>query len=91
MPGDWPLPRTTFEPLKEMRLPNSQAVDRERLASYYASMGWLADLPDEERLPLVDEVVYFSRLPSIDGFWETQAYRTTTDTRAATDHGSRAS
>lgn len=45
-----------FEPLREARLPNPQTLDREGLVAFFASMGWLADLPDAERLPLLDEV-----------------------------------
>jgi SAM-dependent methyltransferase len=56
--GDWrdgfrALP---FEPLREGRLPNPQTLDREGLVSFYASMGWLAELRDADRLPLLDEV-----------------------------------
>jgi hypothetical protein len=46
----------SFEPLREARLPNPQTLDREGLVAFFASMGWLADLPDAERLPLLDEV-----------------------------------
>ncbi|MGZ4388240.1 MAG: class I SAM-dependent methyltransferase [Gaiellaceae bacterium] len=52
-PGDGLPP--TFEPLRGERLPNPQALDRDGLVAFYASMGWLADLPDKERLPLLDE------------------------------------
>jgi hypothetical protein len=59
-----------------MRLPNPQTLDREGLVSYYASMGWLADLPDDERLPLVDEVRSLLAAPEYRRLWETQAYWT---------------
>jgi SAM-dependent methyltransferase len=75
-PDEWPLPRPTFEPLRKMRLPNPQTLDREGLVSYYASMGWLADLPDDERLPLVDEVRSLLAAPEYRRLWETQAYWT---------------
>ena len=45
-----------FEPLRETRLPNPQTLDRDGLVAFFASMGWIADLPDEARLPLLDEV-----------------------------------
>src|SRR4029450_12450371 len=53
---EWALTASGFEPLQATRLPNPQTLDREGLVAYYASMGWLADLPDDERLPLLDEV-----------------------------------
>jgi SAM-dependent methyltransferase len=45
-----------FEPLGETWLPNPQTLDRKGLVAFYASMGWIGDLPDEERLPLLDDV-----------------------------------
>jgi SAM-dependent methyltransferase len=53
---DWALVGSFFGPLQVIRLPNPQTLDREGLVAYYASMGWLADLPDDERLPLLDKV-----------------------------------
>ncbi len=76
-PGEWPLPQPIFEPLQEVRLPNPQTVDREGLVSYYASMGWLADLPDDERLPLLDEVRSVLAGGEYRRVWETEVYWTT--------------
>ena len=45
-----------FEELREVQLPNQQTVDADGLVSFFASMGWLADLPDADRLPLLDKV-----------------------------------
>jgi SAM-dependent methyltransferase len=45
-----------FEPLQERRVPNPQTLDRDGLVTFYATMGWIAELPDAERLPLLDEV-----------------------------------
>jgi hypothetical protein len=44
--------------------------------AFVASMGWLADLPDEERLPLLDEVR--SLLPAAEyrRLWETHVHWT---------------
>jgi SAM-dependent methyltransferase len=66
----------TFEPLQETRVPNPQTLDNDGLVAYYASMGWLADLPDDERLPLVDDVR--SRLDAAEyrRLWETHVYWT---------------
>jgi SAM-dependent methyltransferase len=45
-----------FEPLRDARIANPQTLDRAGLVAYFASMGWIADLPDEERLPLLEAV-----------------------------------
>jgi hypothetical protein len=44
-----------FEPLRETPLENPQVLDRDGLVAYYASMGWLADRTDGERLPFLNE------------------------------------
>jgi SAM-dependent methyltransferase len=53
--GSWQGSFTTagFEPLREMRITNRQTLDRDGLVAFFASMGWLAELEDEERLPLL--------------------------------------
>jgi SAM-dependent methyltransferase len=45
-----------FEAFTATVLPNPQTLDRDGLVAFYASMGWLADLSDAERLPLLREV-----------------------------------
>ena len=45
-----------FGVLHETRLPNPQTLDREGLVAFLASMGWIADLPDPDRLPLLEDV-----------------------------------
>lgn len=47
---------SAFESFGDVRLPNPQTIDRDGLVAFFASMGWLADLPDEDRLPLLDQV-----------------------------------
>lgn len=63
-----------FESFRATVLPNPQRLDREGLIAFYATMGWLADLPDDERLPLLDEVR--ARLPALEyqRLWETHAH-----------------
>jgi hypothetical protein len=63
-----------FEPFEASVLPNPQRVDRAGLVAFYASMGWLAELPDDERLPLLDEVS--SRLSANEyrRLWETHVH-----------------
>jgi SAM-dependent methyltransferase len=56
--GEWMAAFTPslFDDLQQARLPNPQTVDREGLVAFFDSMGWIAILPDEDRLPLLDEV-----------------------------------
>jgi hypothetical protein len=56
--GKWRLAfaESPFEELQETRLPNPQTVDRDGLVAFFASMGWIGDLPDADRLPLLEEV-----------------------------------
>jgi SAM-dependent methyltransferase len=53
-PGGGALGRPPFGPLIKVQIEHVQTLDRDGLVSYYASMGWLADLADGERLPLLD-------------------------------------
>ena len=73
---DWSLAGASFEPLQAVRLPNPQTLDRDGLVAYYASMGWLADLPDEERLPLLDEVRSLVTAAAYRRLWETHVHWT---------------
>lgn len=45
-----------FTPFQATAFPNPQTLDRDGLVAFYATMGWLADLSDEERLPLLATV-----------------------------------
>jgi hypothetical protein len=59
-----------------MRLPNPQTLDRDGRVAYYASMGWLADLPDDERLPLLDQVRSLLAGAEYRRLWETHVHWT---------------
>ena len=76
--GDWRagLERLPLEPLQEARLPNLQTLDRDGLVAFYASMGWLADLPDKERLPLLDQVRSLLDADKYQRLWETHLHWT---------------
>jgi SAM-dependent methyltransferase len=65
-----------FEPLEATVLPNPQTLDRDGLVAYFASMGWLADLPDEQRLPLLDDVRSTLTEPMYRRPWETHVHWT---------------
>ena len=66
--GQWRLAfaDSPFEELQETRLPNLQTFDREGLVALLASMGWVGDLPDAERLPLLDRI---RSLLEADEYW----------------------
>jgi SAM-dependent methyltransferase len=55
---DWPRSFATsaFEPLQEHSFPNRHLIDREGLVAFFASMGWIGSLPDDERTSLLDRV-----------------------------------
>jgi SAM-dependent methyltransferase len=76
--GEWALglAEFPFEPLQSERLPNPQTLDREGMVAFFASMGWLADLPDSERLPLLDEVRSLVTADEYRRPWETYVYWT---------------
>jgi SAM-dependent methyltransferase len=76
--GEWRLVirQAGFEELQEARVPNPQSIYPDGLVAFFASMGWIAELPDGERLPLLDAVrsqltATEYRLP-----WETDVYWT---------------
>ena len=73
---DWALADSQFEPLRMTRLPNPQRLDREGLVAYFASMGWLADLSDDERLPLLEELRSLLTAARYRREWETHVHWT---------------
>ena len=76
--GEWRLAfaESPFEELQETRLANPQAVDRDGLVAFFASMGWIADLPDVNRLPLLDEVRSLLTAAEYRRPWETHLHWT---------------
>jgi SAM-dependent methyltransferase len=76
--GEWRLafPASPFEELQETRLPNPQTVDRDGLVAFFASMGWIADLPDVDRFPLLDEVRSLLAADEYRRPWETHVHWT---------------
>jgi SAM-dependent methyltransferase len=76
--GEWrrAIADSPFEPLQEARLPNPQTLDRDGLVAFFASMGWLAELPDAERLPLLETVRSLLDAPEYRRSWETHVHWT---------------
>ena len=74
--GEWraPFAASAFEELREVRLPNPQTLDRDALVAFFESMGWLGDLPDAERLSLVDQVRSLLDAHEYRRVWETRVY-----------------
>ena len=71
-----PFADSPFEELQEARLANPQRVDRDGVVAFFASMGWIGDLPDAERLPLLDEVRSLLAAGEYRRPWETHVHWT---------------
>lgn len=76
--GEWrrPFRGSPFAELQETRVPNPQTVDRDGLVAFFASMGWIADLPDEDRLPLLDRLRSSLAASEYRRPWETHVHWT---------------
>ena len=74
--GARPSRARPFAERREARLPNPQTLDREGLVAYFASMSWIADLPDADRLDLLDNVRSLLGDHEYRREWETQVYWT---------------
>jgi ubiquinone/menaquinone biosynthesis C-methylase UbiE len=85
--GEWrlALAESPFEEVQERRLPNPQTLDRDGLVSFFASMGWIADLPDVDRLPLLEEVRSLLAADEYRRLWETHVYWTRLAARVPDD------
>jgi SAM-dependent methyltransferase len=76
--GEWrsAFAESPFGELREARVLHTQTVDRDGLVAFFASMGWIGDLPDAERLPLLDEVRSLLDADEYRRPWETRVYWT---------------
>jgi SAM-dependent methyltransferase len=74
-----------FEEIREVRLANPQTVAPDELVAFFGSMGWIADLPDRERLPLLDELRSHLTADEYTRSWETRAYWTRLASRNPSD------
>jgi SAM-dependent methyltransferase len=68
------IAESPFGPFTATVLPNPQTLDSDGLVAFYASMGWLADLPDEERLPLLKEIRSRLTAPEYHRLWESHVH-----------------
>jgi SAM-dependent methyltransferase len=76
--GEWrgSFAAAGFEELRVTRMPNLQTLDREGLVAFFASMGWIADLDDDERIPILAEVRSLLTAGEYRRPWETHIYST---------------
>lgn len=76
--GEWqrPFEGSPFGELEETSLSHVQTVNRDALVAFLASMGWIGDLPDDERTALLDGVR--SRLVAAEyrRVWKTHVHAT---------------
>lgn len=63
-----------FGPFESAVVANPQTLDRDGLVDFYATMGWLAELPDIERLPLLSAVRERLDAGSYERLWETHVH-----------------
>jgi SAM-dependent methyltransferase len=65
-----------FEPLRETHIPNPQTLDRDSLVSFFASMGWIAEIGDQGRLPLLARARTALTSSEYRRQWRTQVFWT---------------
>jgi SAM-dependent methyltransferase len=69
-----PFAGSAFGSFESARLPNPQTLDREGMVAFLASMGWIGDLDDAERLPLLDELRSLLPAREYTRLWETRVH-----------------
>lgn len=76
--GEWrePFAHSGFEELRKATFDNPQVVDRDGLLAFFASMSWVAVLPERERAELLDEVRDRLHADRYTRPWRTEAYWT---------------
>ena len=65
-----------FQELSKAQFNHRQVVDREQLLAYFASMSWIAVLPDPERVELLNEVRGLLDADVYTRFWRADVYWT---------------
>ncbi len=76
--GAWqePFARSPFEELSQARFDHQQVVDQEQLLAYFASMSWVAVLPEEDRTVLLEDVRGLLDADRYTRFWRAEVYWT---------------
>jgi ubiquinone/menaquinone biosynthesis C-methylase UbiE len=77
--GEWrqPFIGSRFEELREAHYFHSESVSREQLLAYFASMSWIAALPEVERRALLEDVRRVLDADTYTRFWRTDVHVTT--------------
>ena len=76
-PLDLGGPRRPFSSdFEVVHVPNRQKLDRDGLVAFFASMGWIADIPDEERLPLLEDIRALLTADAYERQWTTHVHWT---------------
>jgi hypothetical protein len=76
--GEWraAFAGAPFEDLREASFANAQTLDRDAFVALLASMGWVADLADDERRPLLATMRSLLDADEYVRPWETLVYWT---------------
>jgi hypothetical protein len=76
--GEWRLgfAHSAFEELHEVRLLHDQILGSKELLAFFASIGWIADLPRHDRARLLDEVRTRLAAGEYRRPWETRVHWT---------------
>ena len=77
--GEWrePFAESRFGELRQVQFDHTQIVDREQLLAYFASMSWIAVLPEDERTTLLEDVRGVLEADTYTRFWRVDLYWTT--------------
>jgi ubiquinone/menaquinone biosynthesis C-methylase UbiE len=67
---------SSFQELRQAQFDHRQVVDREQLLAYFASMSWIAVLPDQERRELLNDVRRLLDAETYTRFWRADVYWT---------------
>jgi SAM-dependent methyltransferase len=76
--GEWraAFAGSRFDELRDASFANAQTLDRDGFVALLASMGWVADLPDDERLPLLEIIRSLLDADEYVRPWKTVVYWT---------------
>jgi hypothetical protein len=71
-----PFAESAFEEVRTASFDNPQVGDRESLVAFFASMSWVAVLPEDERESLLAEVRERLDANSYTRYWRTELHWT---------------
>jgi ubiquinone/menaquinone biosynthesis C-methylase UbiE len=76
--GAWrePFAGSRYETLSQAQFEHRQIVDREQLLAYFASMSWIAVLPEDDRTRLLEDVRRVLDADTYTRFWRADVHWT---------------